>query len=202
MAEPSRWKGAFFSVVQVQGNPKVATMQVTAFDLPADGTDGTGAQGTNLVDQLVLEGDPATRTLTPIEIDEVTVTSEDGSSVTYAIGGGDVAGAINWIDAADVAADPTIDTEEIGSVILFGIAAGDTISFKTLGDVHDAALIDGLAGKFDIGDYGLDLFNPTPDQLLSFEVTITDGDDDTFVDDHLVGIDGTGDFNDDMILLV
>ncbi len=189
--------GAFFSVVQVQGNPKTATAQITAFDL-AD----NNLQGTDLVDELVKQGDPGTRDLTPVLINEVTITDVNGVvQHTATLAGGDTA-FVDFISQADADALPgdDITNEDVGTVIVSGIAAGDTISFKTAA-VHDVALIDGLAGKFDIGDYGIDLFNPTPDQLLDFTVEITDMDNDTETASHSVGIDGTGIYDDGIIVV-
>jgi hypothetical protein len=169
--------GAFFSVVQVQGNPKVATARITAFDTPND-TPATALQGVNLVTHNFAADPKAT-------IDGVTITrGADGSTVT-ATGGVDFDG---------------IDFQADGSVLVSGTKAGDKIAFKTVGD-HDVALIQSVSGKFDIGDYGIDLFNPTPDQQLEFESTITDGDNDTDADIHLIGIDGTGLFKDGVIVV-
>ncbi len=65
--------------------------------------------------------------------------------------------------------------------------------------VHDQVLIEGVAGKFDIGGFGTNQSQPTPDQVLYFEATVTDGDGDSSTDAFVVGIDGTGP-NDDGVV--
>lgn len=169
--------GAFFSVVQVQGNPKMATARITAFDMDNDDPRGTGAmdalEGRDLVDELFILGDPATRALgdaSLVFVDEISI--NDGPAVLRSSGN-----------------TATVIWNADGSVDVGGILAGDTIHFNTDGD-HDLALIDGIAGKFDIGDYGLDLFNPLPDKTLSFGVKITDNDMDMATDTHSVLIEG------------
>lgn len=183
-------EGAFFSISQVQSQ-RVVEARITAYDSPID-----DAQGTLLVDALqgLVAGDAVT-------ITEITITNLlNGTEETFLRSAGDVMEgdvmalpglSIDWIDGADTNGD-------IGSVVITGLLAKDTISFVT-DDPHDTTLIEGFSGKFDIGDFGLDLENPTPDQLLQFEVTITDGDDDIAIDDHFVGIDGTFEFDDNMI---
>jgi hypothetical protein len=63
----------------------------------------------------------------------------------------------------------------------------------------DQTLITGVAGKFDIGGFGLSEAQPTPDQMLEFTATVTDGDGDTASASWKIGIDGTGAFDDNLV---
>ena len=93
-------------------------------------------------------------------------------------GGNDVSSGKVSIDASGVAT-------------VSGLAAGYKIAWTTSA-VHDRALIEGVAGKFDIGEFGISQPQPTPDQKLDFVVKATDGDGDFNTDAFSIGIDGTG----------
>ncbi len=67
---------------------------------------------------------------------------------------------------------------------------------------HDQVLIEGVAGKFDIGGFGTTQGAPTPDQVLNFVARVVDGDGDSSTDAFAIGIDGTGIFDDDIVNLV
>ena len=60
-------------------------------------------------------------------------------------------------------------------------------------------LIEGVAGKYDLGGFNIQLQQPTPDQKLDFTVQIADADGDTASDSFSIGIDGTG-INDDGVV--
>jgi hypothetical protein len=60
-------------------------------------------------------------------------------------------------------------------------------------------LIEGVAGKFDIGAFAITQSNPTPDQKLDFVVRVTDGDGDFATSGFSIGIDGTGPNDDDLV---
>ena len=83
----------------------------------------------------------------------------------------------------------------LGVARVGGLGAGNKITWDTSGK-HDQVLIQNVAGKFDIGGFGITQPAPTPDQKLDFTVTATDGDGDTASASFSVGIDGTG-INDD-----
>ena len=85
------------------------------------------------------------------------------------------------------------------SAIVSGLQAGDKIEWTTDG-VHDRVLIEGVAGKFDIGGFGASQPQPTPDQKLDFVVQVIDGDTDVNTDAFSIGIDGTG-INDDGVVV-
>ena len=78
------------------------------------------------------------------------------------------------------------------------VAAGDVISWKTNG-LHDQVLVEGVAGKWDIGGFGTTQGAPTPDQVLHFVAKVTDGDSDFATDNFSIGIDGTGDDDDGLV---
>ena len=78
------------------------------------------------------------------------------------------------------------------------VAAGDLISWKTSG-LHDQVLVEGVAGKWDIGGFGTTQGAPTPDQALHFVARATDGDGDFATDNFSIGIDGTGIHDDGVV---
>jgi hypothetical protein len=78
------------------------------------------------------------------------------------------------------------------------VASGDTISWKTNG-LHDQVLVEGVAGKWDIGGFGTTQGAPTPDQKFDFVARVTDGDGDFSTSGFSVGIDGTGIFDDGIV---
>jgi len=111
--------------------------------------------------------------------------------------------------SAVTGAKPAVNITEVkinGVVVFTGnqasvelnINAGDTVSWKTSG-LHDCVLVEGVAGKFDIGGFGTTQGAPTPDQKLDFVVKVTDGDGDSATSGFSIGIDGTGPFNDDIV---
>ncbi|MFL6770062.1 MAG: hypothetical protein ACJ8FH_09890, partial [Sphingomicrobium sp.] len=81
---------------------------------------------------------------------------------------------------------------------VMGFTANDTIAWTTNG-THDAALIEGVAGKWDVGGFNILQRFDTPDQVLEFEATVTDGDGDYASDTWKVGIDGTGQYDDNLV---
>jgi len=96
----------------------------------------------------------------------------------------------------DADADPAItgiDVSGIGtkSVTVVGLKAGYTVEWDTDG-LHNRALIENVAGKFDIGKFSIGETGVTPDGELDFQVTIEDFDTagDTAVADFTIGIDG------------
>jgi hypothetical protein len=82
-----------------------------------------------------------------------------------------------------------------GSATVSGLDAGFTIAWTTSAP-HDRVLIEGVAGKFDIGGFTITQPQPTPDQKLDFVARATDGDGDFATASFSIGIDGTGVFHD------
>jgi hypothetical protein len=119
--------------------------------------------------------DLTTATQAPVAITAVRVLDADGQQV----------------------ANPQV-TLTAGVATVAGLGAGYTVEWDT-GGLHDRVLIEAVAGKFDIGGFGTSQPQPTPDQLLTFEATVTDGDGDTALDVFTVGIDGTGIYDDGVI---
>jgi hypothetical protein len=78
-----------------------------------------------------------------------------------------------------------------GVATVSGLGAGYKIEWTTSA-VHDRVLIADVAGKFDIGGFGINQPQPTPDQKLDFVAKVTDGDGDFATSAFSIGIDGTG----------
>jgi hypothetical protein len=78
-----------------------------------------------------------------------------------------------------------------GVATVSGLSAGFKIEWATSA-VHDRALIEDVAGKFDIGGFGITQTQATPDQKLDFVARATDGDGDFKTASFSIGIDGTG----------
>lgn len=164
-------KEAFFKVVQVQGSPKFASLEINAYDID----DSKPLQGTGIVDELNRLG--LASVTAGAEPEQVIITSVTINATEYDRVEAEGAGLITW--QAD------------GGVTLLRVAAGDTIIFETDTE-HDAALITGLSGKFDIGDYGIDQSFDTADTALDITLTLTDGDEDWTTAIQSILIDGSG----------
>jgi hypothetical protein len=169
---------SFTKISQIQGN-SLATMKVTAIDM-------TGSpQGRDFV--LAGDGDGLGQG-TLRDILSVQVFNAAGVKVE------DTADLANFNSA-------TVDIDLSGlTAVISGLDAGYKIQWVTSG-VHDQVLIEDVAGKFDIGAFGTTELNPTPDQVLSFTAQVTDGDGDQAQDVFLVGIDGTGIYDNGSVIL-
>jgi hypothetical protein len=94
--------------------------------------------------------------------------------------------------------DITIDLSGLSAVIA-GVDQDYTIEFTTAA-AHDMALVENIAGKYDIGGFNLLETQPTPDQKYDFTVDITDFDGDAETSNEFsIGVDGTGPFDDDHV---
>ena len=78
-----------------------------------------------------------------------------------------------------------------GSATVSSLDSGFRIAWTTSAP-HDRALIEDVAGKFDIGKFAITQAQPTPDQKLDFVARATDGDGDFKTASFSIGIDGTG----------
>ena len=74
------------------------------------------------------------------------------------------------------------------TAVITGLEAGYIVHWETASD-HNQVLVECLDGKFDIGLFGINQPQQTPDHVLNFEVTLTDGDDDTAVDTFSINVD-------------
>jgi len=157
---------AFFRVSQTQGNA-VEACTVEAFNIndTADPSDLIAASGQNHVDLV-----------------SVSVWSDKvgGNLLETTVGGADGGGNIDI--------EVFIDSDGIAHVS--GLEAGYVVSWETDGvDKFDQVLIEGAAGKFDIGGIGISEAQLVPDQTLTFDVTLTDGDSDPVTDEFQVYVD-------------
>jgi len=78
-----------------------------------------------------------------------------------------------------------------GVATVSSLDSGFKIAWTTSA-VSDRVLIQDVAGKFDIGAFGITQAQPTPDQKLDFVARATDGDGDFKTASFSIGIDGTG----------
>jgi hypothetical protein len=155
----------FFVVSQIQGN-NLATAAITTYEL------GTAETGADFVANL---GNGTSPDIIQIKVfDENGVLIEDTSDPT--------------IDDPDVVVtgigDPTVEVA--------GLDADYRVEFFTASE-HNQALIEGVEGKFDIGLFGIQEPQPTPDKQLEFTVAIEDFDGDTEEDTFVINIDGDHD---------
>jgi hypothetical protein len=100
---------------------------------------------------------------------------------------------------ADQDHDGDYDADDFVTIV--GFQDNDTIAF-TSDTVHDAVLVEGWSGAWDVGGFNIEQGLDAPDIDLSFSVAITDGDGDieygydTTFDDFSIRLDGTGANND------
>ena len=172
---------AAFRISQTQGND-LATAEISAYDLDdaPQGVAFVNARGT---------GDPVSITAVRVfdAAGELIEEETDGSAPSV----NDPTVDIVFSDGPDGARIATVS----GLDDLF------KIEWDTSAE-HDQVLIKGVAGKFDIGEFSISQAQPTPDELLDFTAQIVDFDGDTASADFSVGIDGTGDFDDDIVNLL
>lgn len=160
---------AFLGISQTQSN-KPVSMSIEAFNM-----DG-GPQEEAFVAEL---GD------NHVDITEVRVLNAAGTVVENSDGSVNAAGITITIGADGVAT-------------VTGLLSGYTVEWDTAAP-HDQVLITGVSGKFDVGRFGFLEGNDTPDQLLEFTARVTDGDTDFASDSWVVGIDGTGIYDDNFV---
>ena len=172
---------AAFRISQTQGNA-LATAEISAYDLDDAPQEVAfvNARGT---------GDPVSITAVRVfdAAGELIEEETDGSAPSV----NDPTVDIVFSDGPDGARIATVS----GLDDLF------KIEWDTSAE-HDQVLIKGVAGKFDIGEFSISQAQPTPDELLDFTAQIVDFDGDTASADFSVGIDGTGDFDNDIVNLL
>jgi hypothetical protein len=166
---------AFLKIAQIQGNAP-ATLNVTAYNI-------TGApQGDDLL----------TVAKSQVNITAVRVYNAAGTKIEDSALGG----------AQDPNVVITVGTGAngvpLGVARVAGLNAGYRVEWDTSA-AHDQVLVEGVAGKFDIGGFGATVANPTPDQKLDFVAKVTDGDGDSNTAGFSIGIDGTGIFDDGLV---
>jgi len=137
-----------------------ATMAITAFDI-AD-----SPQAKDFVSGL--------GSGTQVNITSVTITHANGTTESETAGGPNTSNNISFAS---------------GVATVGGLGSGDQIAWTTSAP-HDRVLIEGVAGKFDIGGFQITQTQPTPAQDLPFTVKATDGDGDFQQDSFNVHING------------
>ena len=162
---------ASFTISQTQGN-SLATAKISAF-LMAD-----APQERDFVnDGLGTGGTP--------DITAVRVFDETGTKI-------EDTGDPNFDDPSVV-----IDLTGL-TAIVSGLETGYKVEWDTA-SLHNQVLIEGVAGKFDIGGFAINQPQPTPDEKLDFTVEVADFDGDTDTASFSIGVDGTGIFDDDHV---
>jgi len=167
---------AFIEISQLQSN-KAPSLSITLFNID-DSPQGAAfvtAAGTNAAGT-----DP--------DVTAVQVYAADGVTLLESYAAGVEAGLSSSI---------TISITN-GVATVAGFSDGYTIAWDA-DENFDQVLIQGVAGKFDVGGFGGSQDTATPDQKLDFEATVTDGDGDTDVATWQIGIDGTGSFDDNHV---
>ncbi len=85
--------------------------------------------------------------------------------------------------------DADIDVDLAGlTALITNLEAGMKVEWYTE-TPHNQVLVEAVTGKFDIGFFGFNEAQETPDHSLTFEVTLTDGDGDTAVDEFTINLD-------------
>ena len=166
-------------IVQVQGNDP-ASIKITAYDFTFGSAVDTNGEARDLVtDPLAVNG----TALAPTSATEVNITGVrvlDGNGVE------------------NRGSRPGITINLTGNTaVITGLQDDYTVEWTAPG--HDGVLIEGVAGKYDLGGFNIQLQQPTPDQKLDFTVQIADADGDTASDSFSIGIDGTGTFDDNHV---
>lgn len=154
--------GAFLGISQVVGS-EVESMRLTAIHLDSA-----------LQEEDLINGRGGVSADDVINITRVRVTDQFGNELE------DTDGSSNL---ASITIDLNGDT-----AVITGLEAGYIIHWETTSD-HNQVLVECLDGKFDIGLFGINQPQQTPDHTLNFEVTLTDGDDDSAVDTFSINVD-------------
>ena len=86
---------------------------------------------------------------------------------------------------------PSITIDLAGNTaVITGLQDNYTVEWTAPG--HDGVLIEGVAGKYDLGGFNIVAAQPTPDQQFDFTVNVTDFDNDVVTSNEFsVGVDGT-----------
>jgi hypothetical protein len=168
---------AFIEISQLQSN-KAPSLSITLFNIDDSPQGGSfvSAAGTNAAGK-----DP--------DVTAVQVYAADGVTLLESYAAGVEAGLSSSITISIIN----------GVATVAGFSNGYTIAWD--GDENfDQVLIQGVAGKFDVGGFGASQDTATPDQKLDFTATVTDGDGDFVSDSWSIGIDGTGIYDDNNVL--
>jgi hypothetical protein len=192
-------KLAQVEIVQVQGGG-LASMDIKAYDIDLTanyGADGvvTDAEARDFVEAPLLAADD------PVNIVAVRVYNASGTLVEEWVDPEHDGTYANTLNSASVNVQfLATGVADVFFARVSGINDNFMIEFETETN-HDMALVEGVAGKFDIGGFNIVERQDIPDQQLEFEATVTDGDGDTNSDSWTIGIDGTGQFDNGIIVI-
>jgi hypothetical protein len=165
-------------IVQVQGNDP-ASIKITAYDFTFGSAVDSNAEARDLVTDPLAASPPANAptSATEVNITAVKVFDANGDEVTTGI-------TINLTG---------------NTAVVTGLQDNYTVQWTAPG--HDGVLIEGVAGKYDLGGFNLVQAQPTPDQQFNFTVNVTDFDGDVVTSNQFsVGVDGTGVNDNDQVV--
>ena len=174
-------------IVQVQGNDP-ASIKITAYDFTFASAVDTNGEARDLVtDPLAVNGTVSAPTsATEVNITQVRVLDENGE--------------VEDSDGSTNSASITIDLTG-NTAVITGLQDDYTVEWTAPG--HDGVLIEGVAGKYDLGGFNMIAAQPTPDQQFDFTVNETDFDNDVVTSNEFsVGVDGTGVNDNDAVIFV
>ncbi len=158
-------------IVQVQGNG-AASIKITAYDFTFGSAVDTDGEARDLVTDPLTGTTPTSAT--PVALTQVRVLDGNGVEVEDS-------------DGSTNSASITID---LITGVVTGLQDNYTVEWSAPG--HDGVLIEGVAGKYDLGGFNLVVTQPTADQQFDFTVNVTDFDNDVVTSNEFsVGVDGT-----------
>jgi hypothetical protein len=153
--------GAQVEIVQVQGND-TASIKITAYDFTFGSAVDTNGEARDLVtDPLAANGTAlAPTSATPVSITRIKVFDADGNLIE---------------DTGDLAHfnDPTVTVNFAGGVAtVAGLNDNYTVEWRTSAP-HDGVLIEGVAGKYDLGGFNL-ISTATASEFVGQQIVIED----------------------------
>ena len=169
-------------IVQVQGNG-TASFKITAYDFTFGSAVDTNAEARDLDTDPLAGSAPANAPTSATEVNITSIKVFNANHVEVTTG---------------ITIDLTGNTAVVG-----GLQDNWTVQWSTGAIQHDGVLIEGVAGKYDLGGFNLVLAQPTPDQQFDFTVNVTDFDSDVVTSNKFsIGVDGTGVHDNDAVVFV
>ena len=188
---------ASMEIAQTTPNGSLVDIQISAYDIdPGVVGNGTSGEENNDFLQAPLATDDQ------VNITSVSVFDGDGALVELWEDVGVIDGVyVNTLDGDPSSVVFNMDATGIHSATILDAADDYTIMWvtETGADLWRVANVDSSGDGFDIGGFNLEAAQPTPDQKFDYVVQITDFDGDTATSGFSIGLDGTGEFDDDMV---